>query len=73
MSVQERTAQWISTKASSIQDDFVRGDVNVLSCSTTFELGVDVGEVEAVLLRNVPPTTCNAQVAPEGARMLQLW
>jgi hypothetical protein len=30
-----------------------------VSCSTTFELGVDVGELQAVLLRNVPPTTAN--------------
>lgn len=59
MSVQEHTAQWVSAEAARIQDDFVRGDINALSCSTTFELGVDVGEVEAVLLRNVPPTPAN--------------
>lgn len=59
MSVQEHTAQWVSSVASSIQDKFINGDVNVLSCSTTFELGVDVGEVEAVLLRNMPPTPAN--------------
>lgn len=56
---QEHTAQWTPDQASRIQDAFVRGDVNVLSCSTTFELGVDVGEVEAVLLRNVPPSPAN--------------
>lgn len=59
MSVQEHTAQWRSSEASSIQDQFVQGRINVLSCSTTFELGVDVGEVQAVLLRNVPPTPAN--------------
>jgi hypothetical protein len=59
MSVEEHTAQWISSKASAIQDEFLRGQINVLSCSTTFELGVDVGEVQAVLLRNVPPTPAN--------------
>ncbi len=59
MSVQEHTAQWASATASSIQDDFVRGRINVLSCSTTFELGVDVGEIQAVLLRNVPPSPAN--------------
>ena len=31
----------------------------MLSCSTTFEMGVDVGALKAVLLRNVPPTTSN--------------
>lgn len=59
MAVQEHTAQWTAPEASRIQDDFMRGAVNVLSCSTTFELGVDVGEVEAVLLRNVPPRPAN--------------
>ena len=59
LSVQEHTAQWVSSEASAIQDKFVRGRINVLSCSTTFELGVDVGEVQAVLLRNVPPSPAN--------------
>lgn len=59
ISVEEHTAQLSSDRASSIQDQFVSGRVNVLSCSTTFELGVDVGEVQAVLLRNVPPSPAN--------------
>ena len=59
MRVEEHTAQLKASKASSLQDEFVRGEVNVLSCSTTFELGVDVGEVQAVLLRNVPPGPAN--------------
>lgn len=59
MGVQEHTAQWAMERGTQIQNDFVKGDINVLSCSTTFELGVDVGEVEAVLLRNVPPTPAN--------------
>ncbi len=57
--VEEHTAQWTAEEARKIQNDFVRGDVNVLSCSTTFELGVDVGELQAVLMRNVPPATAN--------------
>ncbi len=59
MSVEEHTAQWRPDKASEIQDRFVRGKLNVLSCSTTFEMGVDVGDVQAVLLRNVPPSASN--------------
>ena len=59
MVVEEHTAQFAAAKASSIQDRFTSGQVNVLSCSTTFELGVDVGDVQAVLLRNVPPTPAN--------------
>ncbi len=57
--VLEHTAQWTSERAAEIQQQFVRGEVNALSCSTTFELGVDVGELQAVMLRNMPPTTAN--------------
>ena len=59
MSVEEHTAQWKADTASRIQDEFVRGKRNVLSCSTTFEMGVDVGDVQAVLMRNVPPRVSN--------------
>lgn len=59
LSVQEHTAQWTSERAAEIQGEFVRGEVNALSCSTTFELGVDVGDLQAVVLRNMPPTTAN--------------
>ena len=55
----EHTAQWTSLEAADIQQRFLAGEVNVLSCSTTFELGVDVGELSAVVLRNMPPTTAN--------------
>ncbi|MFE2578953.1 DEAD/DEAH box helicase [Streptomyces sp. NPDC059378] len=56
---QEHTAQWSGEKAAEVQGEFVRGVVNALSCSTTFELGVDVGELQAVVLRNMPPSTAN--------------
>lgn len=59
MKVSEHTAQFVTQKASRVQDEFTRGKINVLSCSTTFEMGVDVGDVQAVLLRNVPPSPAN--------------
>jgi ATP-dependent helicase YprA (DUF1998 family)/uncharacterized C2H2 Zn-finger protein len=59
LSAAEHTAQLTSVAATDIQERFVQGEINALSCSTTFELGVDVGELQAVLMRNVPPTTAN--------------
>ncbi|MBI2195074.1 MAG: DEAD/DEAH box helicase [Planctomycetes bacterium] len=59
MAVEEHTAQLTQVAAADLQERFLLGQVNVLSCSTTFELGVDIGELEAVFLRNVPPGTAN--------------
>ena len=57
--IEEHTAQLSSKKAREVQSDFIKGDVNVLSCTTTFELGVDVGDLRAIFMRNVPPSTAN--------------
>src|SRR5699024_4555349 len=59
LSAKEHTAQWTPREAADVQQDFVNGKINVLSCSTTFELGVDVGELQSVMLRNMPPRTAN--------------
>ncbi len=59
LSAEEHTAQWKSDEAGQVQERFIRSQINVLSCSTTFELGVDVGELQTVFMRNVPPTTAN--------------
>jgi ATP-dependent helicase YprA (DUF1998 family) len=59
LKAREHTAQLTSDEAADIQQQFVRGEVNALSCSTTFELGVDVGELQSVVMRNMPPTTAN--------------
>src|SRR4051812_24195057 len=45
--------------ARDFQRDFKRGQIHVLSCSTTFELGVDLGDLDVVFLRNVPPEAFN--------------
>jgi len=59
LNAKEHTAQLTSQKAAELQTDFMKGSVNVLSCSTTFELGVDVGDLETVFMRNVPPSAAN--------------
>jgi ATP-dependent helicase YprA (DUF1998 family) len=59
LSAEEHTAQWSADAALEKQQNFVNGEINILSCSTTFELGVDVGELQAVLMRNMPPSTAN--------------
>lgn len=57
--IEEHTAQLSNDEARTIQKDFIDGNVHVLSCTTTFELGVDVGDLRAVFMRNVPPKTAN--------------
>ena len=59
MVAKEHTAQLKKDRAGDLQEEFEKGLVNVLSCSTTFEMGVDVGQLEAIFLRNVPPETAN--------------
>ncbi|XWX02499.1 DEAD/DEAH box helicase [Aggregatilineales bacterium SYSU G02658] len=59
MRVEEHTAQLTSDHGREYQDYFKKGYINVLSCSTTFEMGIDLGDLQAVLLSNVPPTVAN--------------
>ncbi|MDV3125281.1 DEAD/DEAH box helicase [Mycobacterium sp. 21AC1] len=59
LTAREHTAQWTADEAAEIQREFISGAVNVLSCSTTFELGVDVGDLQSVVMRNMPPKTAN--------------
>lgn len=58
---QEHTAQITTSEGAERQNNFIddKHPLNVLSCSTTFELGVDVGQLHSVFLRNVPPGIAN--------------
>lgn len=55
----EHTAQVDRSFARSVQEDFKDHKLNVLACSTTFEMGVDLGDLESVLLMSVPPQPAN--------------
>jgi hypothetical protein len=57
--VEEHTAQLDKEKAREFQQEFRKGNIHVLSCSTTFELGVDLGDLDTIFLRNVPPEAFN--------------
>ena len=56
---EEHTAQIESDKARERQEHFKAGEIHLLSSSTTFEVGVDLGDLEVVFLRNVPPEPFN--------------
>lgn len=57
--VVEHTAQLSREKAYDYQEKFKKQELDVLSCSTTFEMGVDIGDLETVFMRNMPPTPAN--------------
>ncbi len=59
MRVEEHTAQLSPEQGRKYQEKFKDGDINVLSCSTTFEMGIDLGDLQAVVMNNVPPEVSN--------------
>ena len=66
---EEHTAQIASWLAQKRQEEFKEGKIHLMSSSTTFELGVDLGALEVVFLRNVPPEPFNyAQRAGRAGR-----
>ena len=66
---EEHTAQIDAEEARQRQDRFKNGDIHLLSSSTTFEVGVDLGDLDLVFLRNVPPESFNyAQRAGRAGR-----
>jgi len=57
--IEEHTAQLDPEKGQKYQKLFNSGIINILSCSTTFELGIDLEDLQTVGMSNVPPTVAN--------------
>ncbi len=64
----EHTAQLTADQRLDLEDRFksATSPLNVLACSPTLELGIDVGGLDAVVMRNVPPRPDN--YAQRGGR-----
>lgn len=72
LTIVEHTAQLNRTTANEYQNLFKQKQIDILSCSTTFEMGVDVGSLETVFMRNMPPSPANyAQRAGRAGRSKQ--
>lgn len=55
----EHSAQQDSKKLKQYEDDFKKGKINILSCSTTMEMGIDIGGISMIAMNNVPPHPAN--------------
>ena len=68
----EHTAQVHRDMTKQRIEDFKIHDINVLACSTTMEMGVDIGELEIVAMSNIPPHPANyKQRAGRAGRAFQ--
>ena len=57
--IEEHSAQLPASMLQQFERDFKDGQLNILSCSTTMEMGVDIGGMSAVAMNNVPPHPAN--------------
>lgn len=55
----EHSAQQSAERLQTYEGLFHSGKINVLNCSTTMEMGVDIGGISAVVMNNVPPHPAN--------------
>lgn len=55
----EHSAQQSGAVLQDYEDRFKQGTINLLSCSTTMEMGVDIGGISVVAMNNVPPHPAN--------------
>ncbi len=59
LEAREHTAQVTSEDREEREERFRTGDLPLLFCSPTMELGVDIAQLNLVNMRNVPPTPAN--------------
>ncbi|MEH0985736.1 protein kinase domain-containing protein [Micromonospora sp. CPCC 205556] len=59
LTAREHTAQVDPAERERREDAFRKAELKLLYCSPTMELGVDISELNAVMMRNVPPTPAN--------------
>jgi DEAD/DEAH box helicase domain-containing protein len=57
--LEEHSAQRTPEQNQFNEKQFKSGKVNVLNCSTTMEMGVDIGGMSLVAMNNVPPAPAN--------------
>lgn len=55
----EHSAQQSREDLDKYEAEFSAGHLNILSCSTTMEMGVDIGGISEVVMNNVPPKSAN--------------
>ena len=55
----EHTAQVDRKLTRARLEQFKKHKINILACSTTMEMGVDIGELEIVSMANIPPHPAN--------------
>ncbi|GJE42190.1 ATP-dependent RNA helicase RhlE [Methylobacterium soli] len=55
----EHSAQQPPVRLRRYESEFKAGQINILNCSTTMEMGVDIGSVSSVVMTNVPPSIAN--------------
>ena len=56
---EEHSAQLEPKENRRLQDLFIAGKRNVLSATTTLEVGIDIGGLSGVLMANIPPNKAN--------------
>ncbi len=73
LKVAEHTAQISGEDRAELETRFKGRDLDALVCSPTLELGVDIGPLLTVVLRNAPPTPANyAQRVGRAGRRLRI-